>query len=257
VAKWFFDVVPITLLAGITVVASWGVVELGQWLGLRRKKKGGESETPVGASVGATLGLLAFTLGFSFSMAATRFDSRKQAVVDEANAIGTTYLRTSLLPEPAASKARQLLREYVDVRVEAAARPEGYLNAITRSEQLQNALWIDAAALGVQVANPATTGLFIQALNDMIDMQGTRLAAVRNRIPPPIWVFLWFTAGVGMLSMGYQAGLSGSPRNIAMIALVLAFSGVITLIADLDRPQHGFLRVSQEAMFDLQRSMRP
>ena len=90
----------------------------------------------------------------------------------------------------------------------------------------------------------------------MIDMHGTRLAAVRNRIPMPVWIFVFLTAAVGMMSIGYQAGLSGSRRSLATLAMVVAFSGVIMLIADLDRPQHGFLRVSQQPMIDLQRSMQ-
>ena len=73
----------------------------------------------------------------------------------------------------------------------------------------------------------------------MIDTHGLRLAAIRNRIPPAIWIFLFLTAGVGMLSIGYQAGLSGSRRSVAATALVVAFSGVIMLIADLDRPAAG------------------
>ena len=142
------DVLPIPALFGVTVLFALAAVEAGRWFGQRRKQSGAEAETPVGASVGATLGLLAFTLAFTFSMAAARYDSRKQAVVDDANAIGTTYLRTSLLPEPHASRARQLLREYVDVRLHATAHPEGLATAVARSEQLQAALWSDAAAVG-------------------------------------------------------------------------------------------------------------
>ncbi len=96
------------------------------------------------------------------------------------------------------------------------------------------------------------TALFIASLNEMIDTHGLRLAAIRHRIQPGIWAFLFLTAGISMLSIGYQAGLSGSRRSVAAIALVVAFSGVIMLIADLDRPQRGFLRVNQQAMIDLQ-----
>jgi len=90
----------------------------------------------------------------------------------------------------------------------------------------------------------------------VIDLHAKRLAlGVRNRIPNPIWVALYFMAVLGTAAMGYHAGLAGSGRSLAIVALVLAFSAVITLIADLDRPQAGLLRVSQQTMVNLQETM--
>jgi hypothetical protein len=100
------------------------------------------------------------------------------------------------------------------------------------------------------------TGLFIASLNEVIDLHTKRLASWRNRIPGTIWAYLFLTAAVGMASMGYHAGLSGSRRTIAVIFLTLAFSCALTLVADLDRPREGFLQVSQQAMEDLQASMQ-
>ncbi len=142
------------------------------------------------------------------------------------------------------------------MRLDAGLHPEHFAAAVARSGQLHGALWSDASAVAVQQPNLITTGLFIQALNQMIDMHGTRIAALRNRIPGTIWVFLFLTASVGMMSIGYHAGINGSRRSIATLALVVAFSGVIMLIADLDRTQKGFLRVSQQAMVELQQSMQ-
>ena len=101
-----------------------------------------------------------------------------------------------------------------------------------------------------------TTPLFIQALNEMIDIHGARLAAARGRIPLTIWSSMFVTTAIGMLAMGYQAGLGGSRRSAAVMGLAIAFAGIIMLIADLDRPQQGFVRVNQQAMVDLQRSMQ-
>jgi uncharacterized membrane protein len=255
-ARSMLDLVPIPVLFPLTVVFALVAVEAGRWLGQRRKESGTEPEASIGASVGATLGLLAFVLAFTFGMAADRSNTRREQVVEDANAIGTTYLRTYLLPDPPASEMRKQLREYVDVRVKAATNPETLLASLARSEELQGMLWRQAATIGTQQPNPATTGLFIEALNNMIDVHGTRVAAVNNRISGTIWFFAFLTTAVGMLSMGYQAGVSGSRRTVAVLGLTIAFAGVIMLIADLDRPQEGFLRVSQQSMIDLQRSMQ-
>jgi hypothetical protein len=249
------DQIPIPALFLVTLLLAFAAVELGRWFGGRRQHQQAEPEAPVGAAVAATLGLLAFILAFTFGMAASRFDARKQMVVQDANTIGTTYLRTSLIPDPPASKLRALLREYTDVRTDAGLHPEHFYAALARLEELQRVIWSEAAAAGTQHPN-VMTGLFITSLNEMIDTHGLRLAAIRNRIPTAIWVFLFLTAGVGMLSIGYQAGLSGSRRSVAATALVLAFSGVIMLIADLDRPEKGFLRISQQPMIELQTSMQ-
>jgi hypothetical protein len=248
--------IAIPVLLGLTILLTLVAVECGYWLGRWRLRGDHELDATANAIVGTTLGLLAFTLAFTFSMAASRYDTRKGLVLEEANAIGTTYLRAMMLPAPQASEVRRLLREYVDIRVEAALDPGQLSAGLARSEQLQTQLWREAAAAGSAQPESETTGLFIASLNDVIDLHAERLAGWRNRIPGTIWVFLYLTAALGMASMGYHTGLSGSRRTMAVIFLTLAFSGALTLIADLDRPREGFLTVSQQAMQDLQTSMR-
>ena len=247
---------PITVLMVLTVLLTLACVEAGYWLGRWRLKGDHELDATAGSIVGTTLGLLAFTLAFTFAMAASRYDTRKELVVEEANAIGTTYLRAMMLPAPQASEVRKLLRQYVDTRLEAAQTPGQLSPALARSEQLQMQLWREAVAAGAAQSDSVINGLFIASLNDVIDVHSKRLAAWRNRIPGTIWFFLFLTAALGMASMGYHAGLSGSRRTMAVIFLTLAFSGALTLIADLDRPTEGFLVVSQQAMQELQASMR-
>jgi hypothetical protein len=161
-----------------------------------------------------------------------------------------------MLPAPAASEVRGLLRQYVDTRLEAAFHPERLAEATARSEELQNLLWQQAVGAAAAQADSVMTGLFITSLNEVIDVHATRLVAVRNRIPDVIWMFLFLTAILGMASTGYHTGLTGSRRTVAVIFLTLAFSGAMTLIADLDRPRVGFLRVPQQPMLDLQATMR-
>jgi hypothetical protein len=252
------DLLPIwgVFLATVVVVllAFEGGLRVGQY---RRRRSEHEDRPPVGEMVAATLSLLAFILGFTFGLAASRFDVRRGLVVEEGNAIGTTYLRAGLLPEPHRTKVRSLLREYVDVRLEAV-RPGKLSRSISRSEELQARLWSHAVAVGDKNPGSIVVGLFISSLNEVIDLHAKRLAlGARNRIPGAIWVVLYFVAIIGTSVIGFHAGLAGSGRSLAMFALVLSFSAVMTLIIDLDRPQEGLLRVSQQTLIDLQWTMTP
>src|ERR1700722_741207 len=121
-------------------------------------------------------------------MALTRFDYRKQLVVDEANAIGTTYLRAMMQPEPTRTQASGLLRDYVDARMETfgdtTTDPQREASA-RHSRQIQNELWAGAVAASQQSSTPITS-IYVQALNEMIDLDGKRVAATANRIPNDI-----------------------------------------------------------------------
>ncbi|MBO3276727.1 bestrophin-like domain [Pseudomonas schmalbachii] len=230
-------------------------VEGGYRLGkYRRSRSEEEKESAVGAMVGATLGLLAFILAFTFGLAAERFDTRRQVVLDEANAIGTTYLRAGMLPERR-EEIRTLLREYVDVRLEAV-RSGTIAAGIRQSEQLHTQLWAQATAIGEAHPTSIVLGLFVQSLNEVIDLHAKRVTAdVRNRIPAAIWIALLAVAVLSLAAMGYHAGLSRTSRSLAEVVVALTFSIVIGLIADLDRPHEGALQVSQQALMDLRRSM--
>jgi len=230
-------------------------VECGYRLGkYRRSRHEQEKEAPVGTIVGATLGLLAFILAFTFGLAAARFDARRQVLLDEANAIGTTYLRAGMLPERR-EEIRKLLRDYVDTRLEAV-RLGKIAEGIRQSENLQNEVWTQATAVGEKNSNSIVVGLFVQSLNEMIDLHAKRVqAGLRSRIPGAIWLGLFAVAALSLATMGYHAGMVGTRRSLAILAVAFTFSVVIELIADLDRPQEGVLKVSQQALVDLQRSM--
>jgi hypothetical protein len=179
------------------------------------------------------------------------------AVLEEANAIGTTYLRASLLPEPERTEASRLLREYVQVRIDGTAGGRT-AEALTRSEELHGLLWAQAASAAEKNTGSIMTGVFVQSLNETIDLHPKRvLVGLRSRIPVVIWAGLYFLAMLGMAAVGYQSGLSATRRSPAMQGLLLSFAIVLLLIADLDRGQEGLLRVGQQAMVDLQQSMQP
>ena len=252
----FLDAIPLWLAIVVVAVLLGSAIEggyrLGRWRHAhRRDEKGG----PVGAMVASVLGLLALVLGFTFSLAASRFDARRMAVLEEANAIGTTYLRAQMLEVPERMEVSRLLREYVEVRI-AGAKASQVEAAMEKSEKLHGLLWSQATAAAKKAPNSLPTALFIQSLNQVIDLHAERvLMGMRSRIPLVVWVMLMCLATLGVLSVGYQAALTETRRSPAMLGLVLAFASVMYLIADLDRGHEGLLQVSQQAMIDLQSTL--
>lgn len=250
------DALPLWSLFACVLALAMCSIECGYRLGrYRRSRTEDELEAPVGAMVGATLGLLAFILAFTFGMAGSRFDTRRQVVMDEANAIGTTWLRAEMLPERS-GEIRTLLQEYVDVRLDALA-PGKLAEGLRRSEGIQQELWAHAVYVGAQNPHSIVVGLFIQSLNDVIDLHTKRVTAgVGSRIPGAIWTALFAVVVFGLAAMGYHAGLVRTSRSPVALTVAITFTAVILLIADLDRPGDGSLEVSQQAMIDLQRTMR-
>lgn len=249
------DFLPLWLILVVTLLLIMLAIEAGFRLGqFRREHAADEKDAPVGAVVGAILGLLAFILAFTFGMAASRFEDNRILILDEANAIGTTYLRASLLPQSQRTEVCNLLREYVDIRLN---RPpdERIEQAIARSEAIQNRLWSHAVAAAGRDNSPAVA-LFIQSLNETIDLQAKRVTAgLRSRIPLQIWGALYLFAGASMAAVGYYTGRTGTRRSLAWPALAVAFSVVMLLIADLERPADGALQVSKQALVDVRHSM--
>lgn len=254
------DWLPLWLLFVFALALVIGSVELGYRVGRLRRLADvagpGEKEAPVGAIVAATLGLLAFILGFTFSLSAARFDERRRMAVDESNAIGTAYLRAGMLGQPESSAARDLLRQYVDVRL-SMVDPSAIESGFARSTELHTALWTQASQAIGKDNRSIPAGLFTQALNEVIDLHSKRaLIALHSRLPGLLWLVLCIVVMGAMGSLGYQQGLDGSRRSLAVGALAFTFSAVMYLVADLDRPQEGLLRVSQRSMQELQGSMR-
>lgn len=254
------DMLPLWAIFTVTVAFTAAAVEIGYRLGrFRRGRKDGEreqeKEQPVGAIAASTLGLLGFMLAFTFGLAASRFDDRRLVVLEESNAIGTAYLRAGLLKEPEQGEIRKLFRDYVDARL-AAVQVETHREGMAASEKLHQALWAQATAAAGADPHSIMTGLFVQSLNEVIDLHSKRvLFGLRSRIPASVWIALYSIAALAMGSLGYQEGLAGSRRSIAVVALLLTFSCVMLLIADLDRPQEGLLRVSQQSMIDLKNTI--
>lgn len=194
--------------------------------------------------------LLSLLLGFTLSMALTRFDNRKQLVVDEANAIGTVSLRAMMQPEPTRTKAAGLLRDYVDTRLAVfgnATDDAGREANAQHAKQIQNELWAGAVAVSQQSPTPITS-IYAQSLNEMIDLDGKRVAAVNNRIPADIWFLLGILSILTTIVVGYgQRRRSALPTLVPVLMIAIAMS----LIADLDTPTSGLIQVSQKSMRSL------
>lgn len=251
------DAFPLWALLLMTIALLCLAMEVGYRAGRwRHARHPDEREQPVGAMVASVLGLLALVLAFTFNLAASRFEARRQTILEEANAIGTTYLRAQILPEPQRTTVTRLLKEYLDVRIRGAQ--EGRIEELlVQSESLHKQLWAQAVSVAEQTPNSIMTGLFIQTLNDTIDLHAKRVrVGLHNRIPLVIWVILISLAVLGLGAVGYQAGLGATRRSPAMLALVLAFASVLLLIADLDRVHEGLIRISQQSLIDVQTSMQ-
>lgn len=226
----------------------------GLWL--RKKFSGaaereGHSLKTLESTILALLGLL---LGFTFSMAVARFDTRKTLEIDEANDIGTLWLRTSLLSENARTAERMLIRQYVSARMEFAAAgrdTERMAKSANDTEQLQSQMW----SIATQEANQrrdATSGLFVSVLNDCIDVTEKRTAALENTIPAAAWMMLLAIGAIGcaLVAVGLQANVLS-----LRILLPLVLASTLAMIYDIDSPRSGFIRVHQQSMERLQQQV--
>jgi hypothetical protein len=193
-------------------------------------------------------------IGFSFAIALSRFEARRDAVLNEANAIGTTALRARLLPAPYDAEALKSLRDYVQLRLDLTQRVASASDvkaAIGRSNEIQETLWRNAMALAAKDTGMVPTGLFIQSLNEMIDNQGKHLEATRSRVPNIVFVALYGVAVVAFTLAGYANGLLEERRvRLPVYVMAVLVSAVILLIQDLDRPTAGSIRVGQQPMID-------
>jgi hypothetical protein len=250
------DFVPLWLLLPIIVTSSLAMMEAGYRVGRwRHAKVVDEKEAPVAAMSAAVLGLLGFMLAFTFSLAASRFDARRQAVLDEANAIGTTYLRADLLAEPYRAEIKSQLVRYAKLRTEKL-NPSNIAGAINRSQSIHTDLWKQAIAAAEVNRGSIMTGLFMESLNETIDLHSKRVfVGLYSRVPITIWATLFFLIVLGMASFGYQAGIAATKRSLGMPMFALAFASVLYLIFDLDRAHEGLLQIGQNALVDLYSSI--
>jgi len=169
------DFIPMWGVFALTIGFVFLLVEAGFLLGAARRKRSEDvKDASVGQMVGATLGLLAFMLAFTFGMAATRYDNRRALVMEEANAIQDAYLRADLLPQQHRAEIRSLLRQYVEIRTSWSGAEQVH-EAIAKSEAVQQRLWSHAVALGQEHPNSVVVALFITSVNEVVDLHTKRV----------------------------------------------------------------------------------
>lgn len=244
------------------LVALLLALELGRWLRLRELR--GKPDAPAGSFGpvdGAVFGLMGLILGFSFAGAGSRFESRRQLIVQEANAIGTAWLRLDVLPEAARAPLQAKFRDYTDARIAGYhAFPDTVAanEAFARAKAMQSAIWSEALAAAVAMPTTAGTILLIPALNAMFDDATTRNAALRAHLPMTIFALLILL----VLCCGVLAGYgitTGGPRNWLHL---LGFSGVITImlwvITDYEYPRLGRITLTafDQVMVDVREGMK-
>ena len=256
----FYQLDPLLIclvLMGVLVAA----LEIGFWVKKGRAKGGSDSieKADIALILGAVMTLLALLLGFTYAMSEGRFETRRQLVVDEANAIGTTYLRAKTLPEPRSSEIQELLRQYAALRVEIASTaddaPEKIRGMDNRTKQLHGLIWSHAAALARENPTSPVIAVFLQTLNEMIDLHSKRLAAFRNRVPFSIYQVLFVVSAIILWLVGYYFGSHRKRVRILTTMLALLVASVMWLIMDLDQPVRGAIRASQQSLIDLHQDL--
>jgi len=241
-----------------------GLMLLGAEAGFRIGRRGrlGDNalaRTQIASMQVTTLGLLALLLGFTFSMALSRFEYRMQMVVLESNAIGTAALRSEFLPSSQDDEVNKLFCRYVEIRLESVfgtcqgSPDRDRLDLEDRAIQLR--LWRIANAAAEANPQSITLGLFTESVNHLIDVKAQRDIAVANHVPESVLLFLFGFAILAAVVLGYGNGLAGA----RLFSLTAAYSVLVVLVAilvmDLDRPQEGLARTSQQSMVQLQAIM--
>ena len=249
-SEWIYDL-DFSVLYPLVVALSVGAASLGTWYGIRSHRRGARQED-LGMLAGATLGLLALLLAFSFSLALARFEKRRDMVLAEANAIGSTANFALMLPDTARQPVLALLRDYTILRIGLGRPfdPAKLERDVARAVALQSRL----CTIGTAVTDAAPQSLpvyrFVGSLNEMNNVHESRLTAIRYRIPGEVIMMLLGVAMVAMALTGFHSGVRGARRPVATLLMATTVGVVMTLVADLDRPARGFIQVPVQPLID-------
>ena len=250
-----------TLLNLLIAASLFGIMialqEAGRRLGERDRLGHAENDQGASAAEAAVYGLLGLIIAFTFSGAGARYEARHRLLVDEANAIGTAWLRLDLLPTSAQPQLRDLFRRYVDLRIDSARTPLGNQETMTKTLDLQTQIWSSAAAAAKESNQIAPNTVLLPALNAMIDITTTREQAKWLHSPAAVFILLGVLSLTGSLFAGYD--LAGKPRHwLHTLGFAAVLSLALFVIIDYEFPRLGFIRVDEadSALIDLRRSMQ-
>jgi len=237
------------------------LLEVGRRIGSRRAASDPEHLTAgLGAVDGAVFGLMGLLVAFTFSGAAARFDARRQLIVEEANDIGTAYLRLDLLPPSAQPALRESFKRYVDSRLavyRSMTDRGAALAELAESARLQREIWSQGVAACQAAESPATTTLLLSALNAMIDITTTRTMATQMHPPSIVFAMLFGLALASSLLAGYGMAIGKARSWLHMIGFAVVMAFAVYVILDLEFPRLGLIRVDafDQLLVDLRQSM--
>jgi hypothetical protein len=236
---------------------------IGWRIGAARFKRDPEAATTEGgAAEAAVFGLLGLLIAFTFSGAASRFETRRQLIGEEANAIGTAYLRVDLLPDDSQPELRDLFRRYVDLRATVYQRALDEAETIARlnaGDALQRDIWTKAlAAARLPEAPVQASILLVPALNEMIDITTTRVVASQNHPPLAVFIMLGTLCLVGAMLIGQAHSANTVRRWFYPVVFAAILSTTVYVIIDVEFPRVGFIRVdaADRVLVDLRKSMQ-
>ena len=233
----------------LLMIAILVCLEIGRRLGRAHLKASGGSSSNTGSNTieTAIFALFGLLLAFTFSGATTRFEQRRDLVVQEANSIGTAYLRLNLLEQSAQNKLRPLFRDYVESRLRTYESirqgEEGFKEGLAKSTQIQNSIWQIATQASEKAGSPAVMELVLPPINDMIDITTTRIAAMRTHPPVIIYSLLVVFSLAGALMAGYGMAANKARQWLHMLLFAFAIAATIYVVLDIEHPRQGFIRV--------------
>ncbi|MBK8097679.1 MAG: DUF4239 domain-containing protein [Planctomycetes bacterium] len=235
--------------------------EAGRYVGIKRSARDPDAASGSGPAEAGVFGLLGLLLALTFSGAASRFQARRHLVTEEANAVGSAYLRVDVLPSEAQPEVRQLFRRYLDARVASYPRDEDASVARAWSSEvaaLQAQIWSAAVALSPRDATGNGAKLLLPALNDMFDIATTRTMAMEDHPPQLIFILLAGLSLVSSLLVGYVSCGSRTRNWFPQVILAATMSLTYYVILDLEFPRHGLIRVdsADHVLVELRNSMR-
>ncbi len=212
---------------------------------------------PVGIVQGAFFALVGLILAFGLTLALGRYDSRRAAVVDDANTIGTTYLRAETLAEPVRTRSLRLLRQYTDASLNlstAVPTTARFDDAVAQEDALQRRLWSLAGDALTAAPRDSAPRLYVETLNEMIDQQAVRVAGLNNRVPGAVLALEVFGAAFAFGLLALYTALHGRGATTVVLAGALV-TLLLLVIFDLDRPTRGLITVPDAPLVALRASM--
>jgi hypothetical protein len=233
--------------------------EIGFRLGRRNNDSADEAtRNHVNSFAVAMIGMLSLIIGFTYSMAGERFNNRKELIVNEANAIGTAYLRSKLIPSPEKEIIGETLRQYADARIEVNTLSENnqdLTQATARTKALQEKIWAAVISLSDKGEKIVLVSSLTQSLNPLFDLQEKAIAARIYRVPSVILLLLFLETIISLGIVGYGCGLSGKRLLIPILIMIVFILISIYVIVDLDRPTRGFIKASQQSLLNVKKDI--